>query len=109
MKFSEITTSSSVPHLTYHIDDASQGGGAYGDGDGSPGVPHLLPPHKSLRPIHGDSSNSVAAEMLGHLKHEPRLSVGDLEGAEDGRQRPFEGHVHHGTDDRHHTACTNGA
>ena len=42
--------------------------------------------------------------MLGHLKHQPALTVSHLQSIENGREALIELHIHHSTDHCHDAA-----
>lgn len=64
-----------VDGLADHVEDAAQGAGAHGHGDGLPVVLHLLPAHQTLRGVHGNRAHHALPDVLRHLQHQARLAL----------------------------------
>ena len=81
-----------IDRLTNHIQNTAQSARTDRNHDGGTSVLNLLPTNKSFGGLHGNSTNSVLAEMLGYLQDKTRAALGDLhlQGVEDGRQSTVE-------------------
>ena len=88
-----------VDGVAHHVDNPTQGLGADGDHDGGSGVVDHLSTNETLGTVHGDGTDGVLSQVLGHLQDQLGLAVLDNEGVEDFGQALVKLDVNDSTDD----------
>merc|ERR1711936_560336 len=89
-----------INRVADHVDDATKGLLADGDGDGEALILNNITPDKTLGTVHSNGPDGVLSKVLGHLEDELGLPADDGEGIEDLWEAIIELDVHDGTNDR---------
>lgn len=74
-----------VNRFTNDVHDATEGGGANGDKDGSTGVDNFLPTNETLGTVHSNSPDRVLTQMRGDFENETATAeILNLQGVKNG-------------------------